>query len=405
MRTPRPGKGKRDAERIASIDRRQFLSLFNAGVAASVLPTFGSAEQARDRPPNMILIMADDLGYGDLSCYGATKIATPHCDSIAEKGMRFTDAHTPAGACTPTRYGAMTGRYGWRTWLKNGVINDRMPLLIEQDRLTIAKMLQTYGYVTGCVGKWHLGWGKKRDAFQNGVMVPGPLECGFDFFFGVPYSHNSPPSSEVFVRNRTIVGIKDGESIMDADVQKRCRRRLADTAIELSKEAVAFVEGNKEKPFFLYYPTTNVHAPVTPNERFRNKSQMGAYGDYVVEFDWVVGQILETLDRLDLAEATLIFVTSDNGSSNTKDSNQPWRGRKAEIYEGGHRVPFIARWPGNIESASTSSETVCLSDLMATFAELLDFRLGKDAAEDSESFLPALYGKALRRQRQALAGR
>lgn len=345
--------------------------------------------------------MADDLGYHDMGCYGSRKIPTPNCDRLANEGMKFADAHSPSAVCTPSRYSVLTGRYCWRTWLKNWVINERMPLLIEEGRLTVPAMLKRYGHATGCIGKWHLGWGKRNNAYQKGIMEPGPLEVGFDSFFGIPFSHNSPPSCEAFVKDRSIVGLNDGESIMDPAVFNRCRRKLPDTATELSAEAVRFIENNRNKPFFLYYPTTNVHSPWTPNKRFHGKSNLGRYGDFVVEFDWAVGEVLNTLDRLNLTNNTLIIVTSDNGSPNG-GSNLPWRGEKAQIHEGGHRIPFIARWPGKIIPASTCDETICLTDLMATCAELMGVALPHNAGEDSESFLPALYGKKLSHRREAI---
>ena len=293
------------------MNRRQFLAAMGLAGSAVTLPGCLSAlVQQGKSSPNIIFIMADDLGYHDLGCYGSGEIPTPNCNRLANEGMKFTDAHSPSAVCTPTRYGVLTGRYCWRTWLKDWVINDRMPLVIEQGRLTVPAMLKRRGYTTGCIGKWHLGWGRRNDAYQKGILQPGPLEVGFDSFFGVPFSHNSPPASEVFVRGRSIVGMKDGESIMDKAVLNRCRRRLADTAIELSAEAVRFIENNKDRPFFLYYPTTNVHLPITPNKRFRGKSGLGEYGDFVVEFDWAVGEVLNALDRLNLANNTLVMAKS-----------------------------------------------------------------------------------------------
>ncbi len=383
------------------MDRRAFLRTTAAGVLSAAVGGRLCAGEKQKRLPNIVFILADDLGYHDLGCYGSQEIPTPNCDRLASEGMKFTDAHSPSAVCTPTRYGVLTGRYCWRTWLKDWVINDRMPLVIEEGRLTVPAMLKRYGYATACIGKWHLGWGRCNDAYQKGIMKPGPLEVGFDYFFGVPFSHNSPPTSEVFVRNRRIVGMKDGESITDPAVLKRCRRRLEDTAITLSSEAVRFIEENKDKPFFLYYPTTNVHLPHTPNERFWGKSRLGRYGDFVVEFDWAVGEVLDTVDRLKLTDDTLVILTSDNGSRH-KGSNLPWRGQKAQIYEGGHRVPFIARRPGKIKPGSICNETICLTDLMATCAELVGMALPYDAGEDSESFLPALYGRKLSRKREAI---
>jgi len=384
------------------MNRRQFLARMGlAGSALAVSGCLAPRVHKKKSRPNIVFIMADDLGYHDLGCYGSREIQTPNCDRLADEGMRFTDAHSPSAVCSPTRYGVLTGRYCWRTWLKDWVLNDRMPLLIEDGRLTVPAMLKRYGYATGCIGKWHLGWGRRNDAYQNGIMEPGPLEVGFDSFFGVPFSHNSPPASEVFVRDRSIVGMKDGESISDEAVVNRCRRNLEDTAIELSAEAVRVIEGNKDRPFFLYYAATNVHLPHTPNKRFRGRSSLGIYGDFVIEFDWAVGEVLDTLDRLKLADNTLVIVTSDNGSRH-RGSNFPWRGQKAQIYEGGHRVPFVARWPGRIVAGSKCDETICLTDLMATCAEMMDYRLPNDAGEDSESFLAALYGQKPWRRRRAI---
>ncbi len=367
-----------------------------------VLTAVGPGElQAQDQPPNVVFIMADDLGYNDLSCYGAEKVDTPNVDRLAEQGMRFTDAHSPSSVCTPTRYSVLTGRYAWRTWLKNWVLMPAHPLLIDTDRLTMGRLFQKHGYRTVCVGKWHLGWGRNvgMDKY-NGTVKPGPLEVGFDDYFGVPFSHNSPDSLKVFMRDRRIVGLKQGEDFRDKNVMKRTRRKLERTAIELSREAVSYIEENRDHPFFLYYPTTNVHFPITPNERFRGESRAGKYGDFVVEFDWAVGQVLDALDRLDLADETIVVVTSDNGGRyfgqhdmNGHDPNTPWRGKKRLIYEGGHRVPLIVRWPERVEAGSISDETVCLTDFMRTFASMLGHDLPADAAEDSYDLSPVLFGK------------
>jgi len=357
--------------------------------------------------PNIIFIMADDLGYGDLGCYGAKHISTPHCDRMAQEGIRFTDAHSSSAVCSPTRYSVLTGRYAWRTWLKNWVLQEWMPLLIDPKRLTIASMLKQYGYATGCIGKWHLGLGSDINPDWNTEIKPGPLEVGFDYFFGVPFSHNSSPQLQVFVQNRRIYGLREGEKIQDEKVQKRVHRRLEDTAVEITKRAVNFIEQNKDGPFFLYLPTTNIHFPLTPNERFIGKSGIGKYGDFVAEFDWTVGQVLKTLDDLNMRENTLIIVTSDNGgwinpvwTFNGHKPNGNWRGGKMEIYEGGHRVPFIARWPGKIKPNSQSDETICLTDFVATCAGIVGHELQPSAAEDSYNILPVLldrkYNKPLR---------
>ncbi|MEM9158472.1 MAG: arylsulfatase [Verrucomicrobiota bacterium] len=353
---------------------------------------------SESKPMNVVLIMADDLGYGDLGAYGATKIDTPHCDRLAREGMMFTDAHSPSAVCTPTRYSVLTGRYCWRTWLKNWVIFEEYPLLIEQDRLTLGKMFQNNGYRSICVGKWHLGWGDEPRTSFNGEVSPGPLEVGFDDFFGVPHSHNSQKAYQVFMRDREIVGLPEGLDFRSREAMVHTVRSLEDTAIDLSKEAVAYIEKYKDEPFFLFYPTTNVHFPITPNDRFKGQSNAGPYGDFVAEFDWAVGEVLECLDRLGLTENTIVIVTSDNGARpmekmNGHLPNGEWRGTKRMIFEAGHRVPFIVRWPRKVAQGSISEETVCLTDLMRSFAALLQVDLPKDAAEDSYDILPILFGQ------------
>ena len=348
--------------------------------------------------PNVVVILADDLGYGDLGCYGARHFRTPACDRLAKEGLRFTDAHSASAVCTPTRYSVLTGRYCWRTWLKNWVLFEQHPLLIDTERLTMGKMFQNKGYTTGCIGKWHLGWGTELNTDFSGETKPGPLEVGFDTFYGVPFSHNSSKALQVYVRDRHIVNLKDGLKYNSKEAMKDTVRKLEDTAINLSGEAVAFIDRNKGKPFFLYYPTTNIHFPLTPNTRFKGTTESGVYGEFVVEFDWAVGQLLDALDRNNLTENTLVVLTSDNGARphpdlNGHECNGPWRGTKRQIYEGGHRVPLIVRWPGKVKAGSTSDETVCLTDFFKTFAALLDHPVPEDAGEDSLDISPVLLGK------------
>lgn len=354
--------------------------------------------------PNVIFILADDLGYGDLSCYGATHFETPACDQLAAQGMRFTDAHSPSAVCSPTRYSVLTGRYAWRSWLKNWVLMEGHPLLIDEDRLTMGKIFQQAGYATGCIGKWHLGWGTELNPDFGAGVKPGPLEVGFDSYFGPPYSHNSSKALEVFVRGRQIIGLKPGEKYRDEEVMARTRRELEDTAIELSKEAVAFVEKHKDEPFFLYYPTTNIHFPLTPNSRFKGQTKAGVYGEFVVEFDWAVGELVKALDRFGLTEKTLVVVTSDNGARPPGKTNElagfgdhpcngPWRGTKRMIYEAGHRVPLIVSWPDEVAKGSVSDETVCLTDFFATFAGMLGQKVPRDAGEDSYDLTKLLGGE------------
>ncbi len=360
--------------------------------------------EAKDTNPNVIFILADDLGYGDFSCYGATHFKTPSCDRLAREGMRFTDAHSPSAVCTPTRYSVLTGRYAWRTWLKNWVLFEQHPLLIDTDRLTMGKLFQEAGYTTGCVGKWHLGWGTELNPdFSDGVK-PGPLEVGFDSFYGVPFSHNSSKALQVYTRDRQIVNLKPGLKYNSKEAMRDTVRKLEDTAINLSKAAVAFVDKHKDQPFFLYYPTTNIHFPLTPNSRFKGSTKAGVYGEFVVEFDWAVGQLLEALDRNGLADNTIVVLTSDNGARppgklrelaafQGHKCNGPWRGTKRHIYEGGHRVPLIVRWPGKVKKGSVSNETVCLTDFFATFASMLKQHVGRNAGEDSYDLNDVLQGR------------
>ncbi len=366
------------------------------------LATHAEVEQANRNKPNIIVIYSDDLGLADIGkCPHGNdaQIPTPNCNRLIESGAMFTDAHSASAVCTPSRYSLLTGRYSWRTWLKSWVVQEHMPLLIEQDRYTFGKMLQDFGYRTGVVGKWHLGWGDKIGEYKRGKLSPGPLECGFDSSFVVPFSHNSTLPMRVFVRDRQIVGINPGEDINDKNVLKRAVRSLEDTASELSKAAVHFIKQNKDRPFFLYYPTTNVHFPVTPHKRFIGKSKRGKYGDFVVEFDWAVGEIIKTLDELGLTENTILMVTSDNGSI-ALASNPYYRGKKCSIYEGGHRIPLIVSWPAGIKQNLVIDELMCQTDLMPTVADILGVTLPEGAAEDGVSILPLLKGEKMTASRK-----
>ncbi len=358
----------------------------------------GSALLFAEKAPNVVFILSDDLGYGDLGAYGATHFETPACDRLADEGMLFTDAHSPSAVCSPTRYSVLTGRYAWRSWLKNWVLMENHPLLIDTNRLTMGKLFQQAGYTTGCVGKWHLGWGTELGADLGSEPKPGPLEVGFDEFFGVPHSHNSAKAYQVFMRDRRILDLEPGVNFRSKEAMAKTVRKLEDTAIDLSKEAVAFVERHKDEPFFLYYPTTNIHFPLTPNSRFVGTTRAGVYGEFVVEFDWAVGQLLDALDRHGLTENTIVVLTSDNGarpheSLNGHACNGPWRGTKRMIYEAGHRVPLIVKWPGKVKAGSVSNETVCLTDFFATFASILGSNVPNDAGEDSVDISPLLLGK------------
>ncbi len=388
--------------------------------------------------PNIVLILADDLGYGDLKSYNVnSKIPTPHLDALAEAGLRFTDAHSPSSVCTPTRYGILTGRYAWRTALQKSVLWPWDPPLLEEDRLTLADMLGEQGYETACVGKWHLGW-RWRDSLDNYVdtklasgqynakkreelsyqidfskpVEDGPLSHGFDYYFGddVP---NFPPY--VFIENDKTLGIPsvpkpenmfgnpgimipgwDLTAVMPLITQKAC-------------QYITERSDKQQTPFFLFFSLTAPHTPIAPSGHFIGKSQAGWYGDYVHQVDWSVGQIINTLKRQGSLENTLIIFTSDNGSPH-RDGNQmngtvgsvrefdhnpsgPWRGLKSDVWEGGHRVPFIIRWDGHVPANQVSNEPMIHVDLMRSIATLTGYTLPADAAEDSYNLLPAWYNQ------------
>ncbi len=398
--------------------------------------------------PNIVFIMADDMGYGDVGCYNRqSKIPTPHMDRLAAEGIRFTDAHAPSAVCTPTRYGVLTGRYCWRTRLKEGVTGGYSAPLIEKKRLTVASLLRECGYHTACIGKWHVGLtfhdgdGNSTEAEDqvdfSRPVTDGPTELGLDYAYynagcgtcGPPYgfienqhfvdrgfhSFNPGKAGPIQVGRFGQWGGMMGDSWVTRD---------ADPII--AEKACVYVEerAREDTPFFLYLAPNAPHEPCV--ERFvpdfaRGRSEAGARGDLVWLFDWVVGQVVGTLERTGQIENTLVIVTSDNGAlpgdfvldengqrvdSGTgrneflyhaygHKSNADWRGHKAHIWEGGHRVPFIARWPAAIAAGTASDELICLTDFMATCASLVERDLPSDAAEDSCDILPALLGEEI----------
>jgi arylsulfatase A len=356
--------------------------------------------------PNIVLILADDLGYGDLSCYGATKVETPRMDSLARQGVLFTDAHAPSAVCTPSRYGVLTGRYCWRTQLKVDCLFGHDPLLIEEGRMTVASMLKSVGYTTACIGKWHLGFGRDYPDW-NGELKPGPLEVGFDYYFGVPVTNAQAPY--VYVENHRVVGLDPRDPIRlgpDSKTNKMyggtaARYKADELALTHTGKVVEFIErsGRSGRPFFLYYTPDNVHGPYTPNARFHGSSACGVYCDFIRELDWSVGEVLSALERSGAAENTLVILTSDNGGLYYRPAyemghrvNADLLGQKTDAWEGGHRVPFLARWPNKIKAGSRSDELICLVDLMATTAAINKIELPRNAAPDSFNVLPALLG-------------
>jgi arylsulfatase A len=396
--------------------------------------------------PNIVYILADDLGYGDVGCYNVeSKIPTPHIDRLAAGGMRFTDAHTPSAVCTPTRYGILTGRYSWRTRLKYRVLDGFDPPLIEAGRLTVPALLKQKGYRTACVGKWHLGmqWTDKvgqavpavpidrrspprpgRDVDYHVPVTGGPNAVGFDWYYGISASLNMSPfcyiENDRPVINPTINSPRIKTEFISVDEGIRSPDfTITGVMPVLTGQAVRYIETqDAEQPFFLYFPLTAPHLPLVPNEEFRGKSEAGEYGDFVAEVDATVGAVLDALERAGVAENTLVIFTSDNGGlyhwwepkeaddlkhykpnhrgQYVKDrghqGNAHLRGTKADIWEGGHRVPFIARWPAQVPKGSTSDALVELTDLIATCAALTESNLPPGAGEDSRNILPALLG-------------
>jgi arylsulfatase A-like enzyme len=403
------------------------------------------AMKAHAAKPNIVYVLADDLGYGDVKCLNPeSKIATPHMDRLAAGGMKFTDAHSSSAVCTPTRYALMTGRYNWRSRLKSGVLGGMSPPLIEENRLTVPQFLKNHGYHTAGVGKWHLGfeWPLKpnvkpfTDAIEKGEdgwnadfsqpIKRGPNSYGFDYYFGIAGSLDMVPYA--FIENERVTAqpTVDKSFVMlhGHDEKRKTRHGPAapdfeaiDVLPTLTKKAVDYInqragDAKNGKPFFLYFPLNAPHTPTVPTPEWQGKSGLNAYGDFVMQTDATLGAVLDALEKNGLTENTLVIMTSDNGCSPeaqypqlTAKGHNPsyiFRGTKADIFEGGHRVPFIARWPGRIKANSSSDQLICLSDLFATCAEILGAKLPDNAAEDSVSILPIFEGRADKPVREAI---
>jgi arylsulfatase A len=392
--------------------------------------------------PNIIVIMADDLGYGDISCNGSTTIKTPHIDQLAAEGIRFTSGYCSASTCTPTRYSLLTGNHAFRH--KNtGIAPPNGPAIIRPGTATIPSLLKTVGYQTAVIGKWHLGLGDKKPDW-NGELKPGPLEIGFDHCLLLPTTNDRVP--QVFVENHRVRNLDPADPLWVGDKipspdhptgishraelkmdwshghngtihngisrigfytgGMKARFRDQDLADEWVKSSRAWISANKAKPFFLYFAAHDIHVPRAPHERFLGKSGMGPRGDSILEFDWCVGELMKTLDENGIAENTLIILCSDNGpvlDDGYKDdavekigdhqAAGPYRGGKYSVFEGGTRTPFISRWKGKIKPA-VSDNMVCTIDLAASFSALAGVTLPADACIDSMNLLPALLGEA-----------
>lgn len=379
------------------------LFLFFSTLALASL--FGDSNEK----PNIIYLICDDLGYGDIQCLNkkAGKIPTPHTDKLASGGMIFTDSHSGSSVCTPTRYGLLTGRYSWRTHLQKGVVAGFAPCLIEKNRPTVASFLQAQGYHTAIIGKWHLNFQylnpesgseytrRKHKSPPVASLIPdGPIHRGFDYFHGFHHARNM---EAVIVNDRVIAH--------DPPINMLPR---------LTRESVNYLRSRKgkEKPFFLYVPLGSPHTPILPTPEWEGRSGLGKYGDFVMQTDNVVGEIQEALHEIEEDENTLFIFTSDNGCSKAagiadleKQGHKvsaELRGSKADLWEGGHRVPFIVKWPDKVLPGSSSGQLICHTDLFATVSEIVGSPLPKKGAEDSVSFLPALLGKKIQSTRKGI---
>lgn len=372
-----------------------------------------SDQPAENDLPHIVLIMADDMGYGDVEVYNPhSKIPTPHMNDVAAEGMIFTDAHAPSAVCTPTRYGILTGRYCWRTHLKKRGLPPDKPLLIDTTRVTTASMLQEKGYATAIIGKWHLGFTTKDSVTYTEPLAPGPLELGFDYYFGIPSSLNMQPFC--YIENHYVMGNLDvpkPDSIYGNKGPMVVNYNHESVGPDLTHRAVKYLTQHftehPDQPVYLHFVPSAPHRPCRPPAFVKGKSFAGRRGDMVAEFDWSVGEIIKVLKKFDAYDNTLLIVTSDNGAIPGVQEHDgaiydedwklydhkscgDWRGYKTQIWEGGHRVPFIVRWPGKVQAGSRNSHLICLTDMLATFADLTGYKLPKTAGEDSYNILPEL---------------
>ena len=367
---------------------------------ASISASFAQAQEK----PNIVYVICDDLGYGDVQCLNPErgKIPTPGVDRLASEGMIFTNAHSGSSVCTPTRYGIMTGRYSWRSRLQRGVVQGFAPCLITEDQPTVAGYLKGYGYHTAIIGKWHLDFlyldpatGEKvkrkgkKPAPVGSIIPDGPIHRGFDYFHGFHHAGN-------------MKGVIENDAVIEHDDEINMLPRLTRKAVEYIDQRAK----TKDQPFFLYVPYGSPHSPVLPTKEWQGKSGLNDYADFVMETDDGFKQMLEALDRNELTDNTLVIFTSDNGCSRKPAQLEKlqelghypsahMRGSKADLWDGGHCIPFVLRWPRKVKADSTTDQLVCLTDLMATCAEILKAPLPENSAQDSVSFLPALSGQPI----------
>jgi arylsulfatase A-like enzyme len=415
----------------------------------AILPFLGASLRAEERRPNIIVIMADDLGFGDLSCYGAKTFETPHIDALASGGLRFTSGYCTASTCTPTRYSMLTGTYAFRE-KGTGIAPPSAPALIAAGTPTIASMLKSVGYRTAVIGKWHLGLGGPEGPDWNGELKPGPLEIGFDYSFLLPTTNDRVP--QVYVENRRVLNLDPADPLWVGDKKpdenhptglthrdtlkmdwthghnstihngisrigfytggEAARFRDEDLADKWVEKSVAWIEGNKDRPFFLYFASHDNHVPRLPHERFQGVTPHGFRTDSVVQLDWCVGELMKAVERLGLSDKTLFVFCSDNGpvmddgyadgaleKRGEHRAAGPFRGGKYSVYEGGTRTPFVTRWKGTI-TPGLSDEVVSTMDLYASFATLTGAVMPRDAALDTTDVLDAFLGVKNARGRQ-----
>jgi len=423
----------------------RFVLITACAFIAVPLSRAADAPPAAKRPPNIVLILSDDVGYGDVGCYGATRVKTPNIDRLAAEGVRFTDAHATSATCTPSRYSLLTGQYAWRR-KGTGILPGDASLIIDPASPTLPSLLRSAGYATAAVGKWHLGLGKGKVDW-NGEIAPGPLEVGFDESFIIPATGDRVPC--VFIEGHHVVGfdpndpiavsygikvgdwptgrenpdlltLKPSEGHADTIINgisrigfqtggKKALWKDDEIADTLTARALGFIErsaANADKPFFLYFATHDIHVPRVPAPRFRGTSGCGIRGDAIQELDWSVGQVMDRLEKLNIADNTLVLFSSDNGpvvddgyadgsveNLNGHKPAGPWRGGKYTIWEGGTRMPFITRWPGRI-APGTCDAMLSQIDLIASLVPLAGGKVPEGAAPDSVNLLSVLLGES-----------
>jgi len=398
---------------MARVGRRDFVKSAITGASAMAIAGASAAHAAPRRAPNIVFILVDDMGWGDIGAYNPhSKIPTPNLDRLARQGMRFNDMHSSSAVCTPSRYSILTGRYPWRASDKSGALSGYAPSLIDQGRLTVAGMLKKAGYYTAGVGKWHLGLGNSEPTDFSRPFHPAPTDHGFDYYFGLAASLDMPPYA-YFENDRLVTPAT--EKIKAAGKEAGGKGALGyhwrggamapgfkfeQVLPDFTDKAVEIVnrQAKKAEPFFLYFALTSPHNPWLPLPEYKGKSLAGDYGDFVYQTDAMIGRVLAAIEDNGIADDTIVYFTSDNGAPWDDErieqyahrANAGWRGRKSDVWEGGHRIPCIVKWPGRVAAGSVSDELLSLTDFMATMAAVTGQLLPDDAAEDSFNALPAL---------------